>query len=129
MDADVIGDLLFSPLNPQESLDDMQHEDSGDEQMLGMFEDCGGSEDDLFETGDSDLFDAGDDYDLFDADDECDLFDVTLEETSSSRRLLLDTADMTVLLDDDLFMQECDGRSLDAATQPKDECKQQHRDR
>jgi hypothetical protein len=122
MDVDVIGgDLLFSPLNVQESSDDMQYEDSGDEQMLDIFEDGGESEDDLFEIGD--------DCDLFDADDDCDLFDATLEETNDPTRLLLDTTDTPVWPDDDLLMQECDDRSLDAAIQAKDECKQQHRDR
>lgn len=122
MDVDVIGgDLLFSPLNVQESSDDMQYEDSGDEQMLDMFENGGESEDDLFDTGD--------DCDLFDADDDCDLFDATLEDTNESTRLLLDTTDMSALPDDDLLMKECDDRSLDAAMQLNDECKQQHRDR
>lgn len=130
MDVDIVGDLLFSPLNVQESLDAMQYEDSGDEQMLDMFEDGGGSEEDFFETGgDSDLFDANDDCDLFDADDDCDLFDATLEETYDSRRILFDASDNPSLLDDDLLMQKCDDRSLDTAIQSKNECKQQHRDR
>ena len=121
MDVDIVGDLLFSPLNVQESLDAMQYEDSGDEQMLDMFEDGGGSEEDFFETGgDSDLFDANDD---------CDLFDATLEETYDSRRILFDASDNPSLLDDDLLMQKCDDHSLDTAIQSKNECKQQHRDR
>ena len=117
MDVDAIGDLLFGPLNTQESLDDMQYEDSTDEQMLDMFEYGGESEDDLFDTRD--------DCDLFDADNDCDLFDATLEETNK----FLVTTDTPVLPDDDLLMQECDDRSLDAAIQANGEYKQQHRDR
>lgn len=130
MDPPKPADLLFSPLETQESTESPWEESSGDEQILETFADETDDELDLFDVRENcELIYAHDECDLFDADNDYNSLDAAPEVTADSWPYVPMDMGSDMAPDSGRVVQEHRDSLLGESGCPEDERRTQHRNR